>query len=142
MSTAISSSSLTLSTLKEDLIAVEIQNLFEVGAFWAQGRRIEDIERMVQMSNPVVSGRIDDRLVGFARATSDAVYRAVIWDVVVDPTCQGQGIGRQLVEALIAHPLLIAVERVYLMTTFQQGFYEKLGFVNNASTTMVLTRNC
>jgi GNAT superfamily N-acetyltransferase len=80
-------------------------------------------------------------LLGFARATGDAVYRAVIWDVVVDPAHQGQGIGRQLVETLIAHPLLNTVERVYLMTTFQQGFYEQLGFVKNASTTMVLTRN-
>ncbi len=135
------SSPLTLSTRKEDLLAVEIQDLFDAGAFWAQGRRIEDIELMIQMSNPVVSARIDNRLVGFARATGDGVYRAVIWDVVVDPACQGQGIGRQLVEALLTHPLLCSVERVYLMTTFQQGFYEKLGFVKNASTTMVLTRN-
>jgi N-acetylglutamate synthase-like GNAT family acetyltransferase len=135
------SAPLTLSTLKDDLLAVEIQNLFDAGAFWAQGRRIEDIERMVELSNPVVSARIENRLVGFARATGDGVYRAVIWDVVVDPAYQGQGIGRQLVEELIAHPLLSAVERVYLMTTFQQGFYEKLGFVKNASTTMVLTRN-
>jgi N-acetylglutamate synthase-like GNAT family acetyltransferase len=135
------SAPLTLSTLKDDLLAVEIQNLFDAGAFWAQGRRIEDIERMVELSNPVVSARIENRLVGFARATGDGVYRAVIWDVVVDPAYQGQGIGRHLVEELIAHPLLSAVERVYLMTTFQQGFYEKLGFVKNASTTMVLTRN-
>ncbi|MBC7880530.1 MAG: GNAT family N-acetyltransferase [Anaerolineae bacterium] len=132
---------MTLSTRKEDLLAIEIQDLFDAGAFWAQGRRIEDIELMIQMSNPVVSARIDNRLVGFTRATGDGVYRAVIWDVVVDPACQGQGIGRQLVEALISHPLMCAVERVYLMTTFQQGFYEKLGFVKNASTTMVLTRN-
>jgi N-acetylglutamate synthase-like GNAT family acetyltransferase len=135
------SSSVTLSTCKDDILAVEIQNLFDAGAFWAQGRRIEDIERMVELSNPVVSARIENRLVGFARATGDGIYRAVIWDVVVDPACQGQGIGRQLVETLIAHPLLSTVERVYLMTTFQQGFYEKLGFVKNASTTMVLTRN-
>jgi GNAT superfamily N-acetyltransferase len=135
------SPSVTLSTLKDDLLAVEIQNLFDAGAFWAQGRRIGDIERMVELSNPVVSARSESRLVGFARATGDAVYRAVIWDVVVDPAHQGQGIGRQLVETLIAHPLLNTVERVYLMTTFQQGFYEQLGFVKNASTTMVLTRN-
>lgn len=132
---------LTLSALKDDLLAVEIQNLFDAGAFWAQGRQIEDIERMVQLSNPVMSARIENHLVGFARATGDGVYRAVIWDVVVDPAYQGRGIGRHLVEALIAHPLLNTVERVYLMTTFKQGFYEKLGFVKNASTTMVLTRS-
>jgi len=31
------------------------------------------------------------------------------------------------------------VERVYLMTTYQQGFYEKIGFQTNNSTTMVLS---
>jgi len=30
------------------------------------------------------------------------------------------------------------VERVYLMTTYKQSFYERIGFQPNASTTMVL----
>jgi N-acetylglutamate synthase-like GNAT family acetyltransferase len=68
------------------------------------------------------------RLVGFGRASSDGVFRAVLWDVVIPEDLQGQGLGRQLVEALLNTPQLQGVERVYLMTTNSAGFYEQLGF--------------
>lgn len=77
-------------------------------------------------------------LIGFARATSDGIYRATIWDVVVHPDYQGCGLGRKLVQTVLSHPQMNQVERVYLMTTHQQSFYEKIGFEPNASKTMVL----
>jgi N-acetylglutamate synthase-like GNAT family acetyltransferase len=52
----------------------------------------------------------------------------VLWDVVVASEEQGQGLGRQVVEALLASPALTGVERVYLMTTNSAGFYRQLGF--------------
>jgi N-acetylglutamate synthase-like GNAT family acetyltransferase len=39
---------------------------------------------------------------------------------------------------VLAHSNLCNVERVYLMTTHQQQFYEHIGFEQNASTTLVL----
>jgi N-acetylglutamate synthase-like GNAT family acetyltransferase len=48
--------------------------------------------------------------------------------VVVARDLEGQGLGRQLVEALLATPQVSAAERVYLMTTNSHGFYERLGF--------------
>jgi N-acetylglutamate synthase-like GNAT family acetyltransferase len=57
---------------------------------------------------------------------------------VVNPNYQGAGIGRTLVQTLITHPRLSRVERTYLMTTNQQKFYERIGFEENHSTTMVL----
>ena len=39
--------------------------------------------------------------VGFARATSDKVFNATIWDVVVSPSWQRRGIGRAMVERLV-----------------------------------------
>jgi N-acetylglutamate synthase-like GNAT family acetyltransferase len=68
------------------------------------------------------------RLVGFGRASSDGAFRGVLWDVVIPEDLQGQGLGRQLVEALLNAPTLQAVERVYLMTTNSAGFYSQLGF--------------
>jgi N-acetylglutamate synthase-like GNAT family acetyltransferase len=52
----------------------------------------------------------------------------VLWDVVVVREQQGKGLGRSLVEALLAAPALQHVERVYLMTTNSSGFYGQLGF--------------
>lgn len=116
----------------------QLQALFNLTAFWARDRRLEDLELAIAHSNPVITLWNHEQLVGFARATSDGVYRAVIWDVVIHPDYQGAGLGRKLVQTVLSHPSLSRVERVYLMTTHQQAFYEKIGFEPNSSTTMVL----
>ena len=116
----------------------QLQHLLEITAFWAQTRTVGDLALAVANSDPVVTANLDDRLVGFSRATSDCVYRATIWDVVVHPEFQGAGIGRKLVETILSHPRISRVERVYLMTTHKQRFYERIGFEVNATTTMVL----
>jgi N-acetylglutamate synthase-like GNAT family acetyltransferase len=124
--------------LSQPLDMQQLLALFQVAAFWARDRRLEDLERAIAHSNPVVSAWQDQQLVGFARAISDGVYRATIWDVVVHPDHQSKGIGRNLVETVLSHPHVNRVERVYLMTTFQEKFYERVGFRRNSSTTMVL----
>jgi ribosomal protein S18 acetylase RimI-like enzyme len=116
----------------------QLQNLFQVTAFWAQNRRPEDWKIALTNSKPVVTAWDADRLIGFARATSDGIYRATIWDVVVHPDYQGAGLGRKLVETVLMHPHVNRVERIYLMTTHQQQFYERIGFEVNHTTTMVL----
>ncbi|CAM8961006.1 unnamed protein product [Rhodiola kirilowii] len=40
-------------------------------------------------------------LIGMARATSDHAFNATIWDVLVDPSYQGQGLGKALIEKII-----------------------------------------
>ncbi len=116
----------------------QLQALFKRGAFWAQERSIEDLSIAIANSEPVVSVWDREQLIGFARATSDGIYRATIWDVVIDPDYRGAGLGGKLVETVLSHPRMNRVERVYLMTTHQQRFYERIGFECNASTTMVL----
>lgn len=121
-----------------ELDAQQVLELFKTAAFWARDRRLTDLEIAIAHSNPVVSAWQDTQLVGFARATSDGIYRATIWDVVVHPDHQSKGIGRKLVETVISHPHVNRVERIYLMTTFKEKFYERVGFRRNSSTTMVL----
>lgn len=119
----------------------ELQTLFQLTAFWAQNRTQEDWTIALTNSKPIVTAQDGDRLIGFARATSDGIYRATIWDVVIHPDYQGAGLGRKLVETVLMHPHVNRVERVYLMTTNQQKFYERIGFQENQTTTMVLF-NC
>ncbi|HIK55022.1 MAG TPA: GNAT family N-acetyltransferase [Synechococcales cyanobacterium M55_K2018_004] len=116
----------------------ELKELFNAGAFWARDRREEELAIAIRNSHPVVSAWDGDRLIGFARATSDGIYRATIWDVVIHPDYQGAGLGRKLVETVVMHPHVNRAERVYLMTSNQQRFYERIGFEENKTTTMVL----
>jgi N-acetylglutamate synthase-like GNAT family acetyltransferase len=117
----------------------QLKELFNRAAFWAKERSVAQLAIAIANSCPVVTVWDGDRLIGHARATSDGVYRATIWDVVIDPDYQGFGLGRKLVQTVLAHRRMRQVERVYLMTTQQQKFYERIGFHANQSTTMVLT---
>jgi ribosomal protein S18 acetylase RimI-like enzyme len=126
---------------KSDVDLEQLKQLFDLYAFWARDRRIEDLRTVIEHSDPTISMWDGDKLIGFARATSDGVYRAMIWDVVIDEHYRGLGLGRRLVHTLVHHPALAKVERVYLTTSHQQHFYERLGFVRNDTATMILDKS-
>ncbi len=106
----------------------QLQQLFDKQSFWAPGRDLPRLRTMLRGSQAAVSLWQGDRLVGFGRATSDGCLRAVLWDVVVCEELKGQGVGRRLVEALLASPAVAAAEKTYLMTTHGEGFYQRVGF--------------
>jgi len=81
-----------------------------------------------------------ERLIGFGRVLTDYVYRASIWDVIVDPASQGQDIGTQIMERILHHPDLKRVELFWLCTRDKQAFYGKLGFSADEQTGMVWAR--
>lgn len=64
-------------------------------------RPIEDrgrVERMLAHANLIVTARQDGRLVGFARSLTDFCFCCYLSDLAVDKACQGQGIGRRLID--------------------------------------------
>jgi N-acetylglutamate synthase-like GNAT family acetyltransferase len=131
-------SQILFSDRKSEIDLHQLQKLFNLAAFWAKERSLEDLGIAITNSNPVIGVWDGQKLIGFARATSDGVYRATIWDVVIHPEYQGGGLGSKLVETVLSHPCVHRVERVYLMTTHQQQFYQRIGFEANSSSTMVL----
>ncbi|NJL09880.1 MAG: GNAT family N-acetyltransferase [Calothrix sp. SM1_7_51] len=124
--------------IKSEIDLYQLQELLNKTTFWAKGRSISNLSIAIENSEPVITILDGLRLIGFARATSDGIYRATIWDVVIHPEYRGTGLGSKLVETVLAHPRMSKVERVYLMTTHQQKFYERIGFESNSTTTMVL----
>ena len=119
---------------------LKLQRLFHKHAFWARQRDFHQLRRMLAGSTVVVSLWRGKRLVGFGRASSDGIYRAVLWDVVVAGDLQGRGLGRRVVEALLSAPKVQQAERVYLMTTNSSGFYKQLDF-ESAQPQELLIRN-
>ncbi|KAF3587318.1 hypothetical protein F2Q69_00030441 [Brassica cretica] len=69
------------------------------------------------------------KLIGMARATSDHAFNATIWDVLVDPEYQGQGLGKALVEKLVRALLQRDIGNISLFADSQVvDFYQNLGF--------------
>ena len=122
-----------------DLDAAHLLRLFHQ-APWAKNRTVADAAEMLRQSDLVLCAWDGDRLVGFGRVLTDFVYRATIWDVIVDQAYQKQGIGTQLVQRMLNHPRLNKVELFWLCTR-RPGFYEKLGFSSKEQTGMVWSRS-
>ncbi|WP_447985417.1 GNAT family N-acetyltransferase [Nitrospira sp. Nam74] len=106
---------------------------------WANTRNPEEAREMLTHTDVVITAWNGNRLVGFGRVLTDYVYRASIWDIIVDTTYQRQDIGTQIIQRILEHPDLKRVELFWLCTR-SPGFYEKLGFSSNEQTGMVWAR--
>lgn len=118
--------------------ASQLLHLFHQ-APWARQRSLEDAKEMLSHTDLTLCAWDGERLIGFGRVLTDFVYRATIWDVIVDKAYQGQGIGTEIVKRILNHPRLNRVELVWLCTR-RPGFYEKLGFTSKEQTGMVWSR--
>ena len=96
--------------------------------YWAPGIPREIIERAAANSICAIARDEKGALIGFARIVSDRATFAWLCDVVVLPTHQGQGVARDLVRALQAHPELQGLRRWLLGTKDAHGVYAPLGF--------------
>ena len=79
-----------------------------------------------------------DTLIGFARAISDGNYYTGIYDLIVLPEYQGNGIGRQMMDMLVDK-----FEGTYIFLTYTEGnrdFYKKCGF-EDIDNSMWIPRN-
>ena len=56
------------------------------------------VERMLAHANLIVTARQGGKLVGFARSLTDFCFCCYLSDLAVDKVCQGQGIGKRLIE--------------------------------------------
>ena len=100
---------------------------------WAR-RPIRKVKKAIQHSYLVVTmweqRGARRRLVGFSRATSDHAFNATIWDVVVHPDFQGQGLGKELMRQLIKKLRSEDISNVTLFADPQVvEFYKGLGFM-------------
>jgi aralkylamine N-acetyltransferase len=74
----------------------------------------------------VVTAWNDNRLVGIGTVISDGVMYASIFDLVVHPEFQKNGVGKKIMEKLMES---VPGTSVHLTSTFgNEEFYKKLGF--------------
>ena len=90
------------------------------------GREGDKIRRAFENSTVVCFAVDGSRLVGAARALSDHEYHATVYDVVVHPDYQQQGLGTRLMSDVLG---MLPVWRVLLVADGDaRRFYQRLGF--------------
>jgi citrate lyase synthetase len=94
-----------------------------------RARTVDALERAVQASTDTVIAVCNDKVVGFGRLITDGVYYGSLWDIAVCPSVQGNGVGSQIVQALVGRAQFRGLYMVGLFTdSYNDVFYEKLGF--------------
>jgi len=94
--------------------------------YWAAERPRELIEKSIQHS--ICFGLFHGgQQVGFTRAVTDYATFAWICDVVIAPGHRGQGLGKWIMECVLAHPDLKTATLV-LRTRDAHTLYERFGF--------------
>ena len=108
---------------------------------WAQGIAREKVAKSIAHS--LCFGAYEDGAqVGFARVVTDKATFAWLADVFIDPDRQGLGLGKGLMDAIVAHPDLQGLRRFMLATADAHGLYERYGFktIENPERLMAIIR--
>ena len=107
----------------------ELTALYDSVGWTAYTRDRDTLERAVAGSQLVLAARDDAGvLIGLARTVSDGVVICYLQDLLVRPSHQGRGIGRALLERVLAENS--SCRQVVLMTDADgpTEFYRSLGF--------------
>ena len=83
-----------------------------------------------------------ERQIGLARVITDAATFAYLCDVYVLPERRGKGLGRWLMECVMAHPDLQGLRRFTLVTRDAHELYRPFGFteIQNPARHMEIVR--
>lgn len=110
-----------------DADTVDTIHLMLKDTYWASERTRGETETSLNNSVTIVARYQNDEIVGCARAVTDKATFSCICDVVVAPSHRGKGLGKKLVEGLLAHED-VAPTRKVLVTKDAQSLYGSLGF--------------
>lgn len=111
--------------------------------WWTEGRELKAIHAMLANSDLCVGAmeRNSDRLVAFARVLSDGVFKALIFDVIVVEAHRGRGLGKRLMDYVLAHPKLAEVKHIELYCLPEMvPFYEQWNFTSELGSLKFLRR--
>jgi GNAT superfamily N-acetyltransferase len=96
-------------------------------SYWAKGIPRDVVDRAI--TNSLCFGLYDHSgQVGFARVVTDRAAIAYLADVFVQEEHRGRGLGRWLIETVMAHPDLQGLRRFFLGTADAHSLYERYGF--------------
>jgi GNAT superfamily N-acetyltransferase len=107
-----------------DLVVI---HRFLTNSHWAKGIPMAVLARAIRHSFAYGLYR-DGKQIGFARVVTDRATFAYLADVFVLPAERGEGLGRWLVETILADPQLQGLRRWLLGTRDAQCLYEQCGF--------------
>lgn len=108
-------------------------------SYWSPGIPREIVARAVR--NSLCFGAYERRTgkqVGLTRVVTDHATFAYLCDVYVLEEHRGQGLGKAMMRAAMAHPALAGARRAMLATRDAHGLYRQCGFVDASGNTNLM----
>lgn len=116
--------------------AIELMGLF-TQTTWSKKRSISGVQSLLEQTYIYVVIRDEKKIIGYGRAITDGIYRALIDDIVIDENYQKKGLGGQVLSGLLEK--LQGVDEIFLNTREHlEIFYKKHGFERVKCLTMKL----
>ena len=125
----LASSAVEISTDRDRIDRPLVHAFLSEHSYWARWRTREQNDRIIDASLCFGAYDEDGRQVGHARVIGDGVAFGYLGDVFVVPEARGRGVGKALMEAVLAHPDVRDLKRFTLVTDDAHGLYERYGFV-------------
>jgi GNAT superfamily N-acetyltransferase len=97
-------------------------------AYWSPNVPREVVDRSIDNSLNFGLYDSDGTQVGFARMVTDRAAFGYLADVFVIERERGRGLGKWLIETVLAHPDLQGLRRITLGTQDAHSLYERYGF--------------
>jgi N-acetylglutamate synthase-like GNAT family acetyltransferase len=126
-------------------IDIDYVHRFLSQSYWSPGVQIQVVKKAMEGS--LCFGIYDNdiqtlpvgRQVGYARMITDKATFAYMADVFIDENYRGKGLGKWLIEMILAHPDVKGLRRILLATKDAHKLYEQCGFtsINNPERYMV-----
>ena len=107
---------------------IDVIHSFLTTSYWAKGIPFTIVEQCIENSLCFGAYHNEDQI-GFARIVSDFSTFAYLADVFVLEDYRGKGVGKLIMNEIMAHPQLQGLRRFMLATRDAHGLYEKYGFV-------------
>ncbi|MEE8808568.1 MAG: GNAT family N-acetyltransferase [Lactimicrobium sp.] len=111
----------------KEFTAEELQRLF-LSVHWESGNYPEKLVRAMHNSSKVISAWNGDKLVGLVRGLDDGETVAFLHYLLVDPACQGQHIGDELMKRIMHDYEDLLYVKVIPSDPKTIPFYARYGF--------------
>jgi GNAT superfamily N-acetyltransferase len=108
---------------------IDAMHAYLARSYWSPGIPRDTVARAAQNSLCFgVYERATGKQIGLARVVTDHATFAYLCDVYVLEEHRGHGLGKRLMDAVMAHPAVTGSRRVMLGTRDAHGLYARHGF--------------
>lgn len=129
-----------VSTDPARLDSAAIHAYLSVDSYWAKGIPLATLQRA--LAHSLCFGLYQGTSqIGLARVITDRATYCYLCDVYVLDSQRGKGLGKWLIECVIAHPELQGLRRMSLVTADAHDLYAQFGFVPPARPERYMEKN-